>query len=312
MTSVRVAVTQTINAYPGMPDSLDGIPGLACKLGDIRDANVTHHLEIIERAAALGVKAIGLGELFVAPYFALSCDATWSALAEDASAGPTISAMSAAAARYNIVVIAPIYELDLVTGSRYNTAVVVDADGSVLGKYRKVHIPVGQNEQASFDETYYYNRAEVPQNSPSPKILGANPYFPVFQTAAGRVGVSICYDRHFAGTARSLAQAGAQLIFSPAVTFGSKSERLWELEFEVDAARHRVFFAGSNRLGSERPWNQPFFGKSHIVGPEGRLPDISTDPRLVIADCPLDSLDNPDSAGWNLARDTRPSVYTGK
>lgn len=310
MMNLRIAITQTISVYPNMPNSLDGLLALICKLDDIRNVNIAHHLELIEIAADAGVKAIGLGELFTAPYFALSRDETWFAFAEDAATGPTVTAMSLAATRYNMVVIAPIYELDRTTGSRYNTAVIIDADGSILGKYRKVHIPAGHNEQASFDEMYYYNRSEVPQNIPSPMILGKNPFFPVFQTVAGRVGVSICYDRHFEGVVRSLSRAGAQVIFSPAVTFGTKSSRLWQREFEVDAARHGVFIAGSNRFGAESPWNQPFFGNSHIVGPDGRLPDISSDSKLIIADCDLDSLASPDPSGWNLPRDARPSVYT--
>ena len=310
MMNLRIAVTQTINVYPNMPSTLDGLSELARKLDDIRNANILHHLKLIERAADAGVKAIGLGELFAAPYFALSHSNIWFEFAENAATGPTVVAMSAAAVRHKMVIVAPIYELDPDTGIRYNTAVVIDDDGLILGKYRKVHIPAGHNEKASFDETYYYDRPETPPNIPSPMILGKNPFFPVFQTAVGRIGVSICYDRHFEGVVRSLSRAGAQIIFFPAVTFGAKSERLWQREFEVDAARHHIFIAGSNRLGAEPPWNQPFFGNSHVVGPDGRLPDRSSDPKLIIADCDLDSLASPDPSGWNLPRDARPSIYT--
>ncbi len=99
----------------------------------------------------------------------------------------------------------------------------------------------GANEQGRFAETFYYGRGE------------SRPLYPVFKTSVGVIGVDICYDRHFEGVVGALARAGARLIFSPAVTFGAKSRRLWELEFLVDAARHRVFIGGSNRRGSEKP-----------------------------------------------------------
>ncbi|HHN78185.1 MAG TPA: hypothetical protein ENK11_05855, partial [Phycisphaerales bacterium] len=287
----------------------EDLPALADRLGDIRDANTAHHVELIAAAADADARIIGLGELFPAPYFALERREMWRNLAEDPHDGPTVRAMQRAAARRSIVIIAPIYELEKTTGRRFNTAVVIDADGSILGKYRKVHIPRGSNEQGTFDERFYYQPAEIPQNAPSPKILGKNPYFPVFDTAAARVGVAICYDRHFEGVMSSLARAGAQIVFSPAVTFGQKSRRMWPLEFAVDAARHNIFIAGSNRSGSEKPWNQPYFGQSHFTGPNGPLENIATHPDLVIADIDLDQLESPDPAGWNLQRDTRPETY---
>ena len=309
MSVVRAAMTQTVNAFAGMPEAVADLPGLEPCLEEIRQANLDHHQSLIEQAHDAGARVIGLGELFAAPYFALRRDAFWKTLAEDAQTGPTVTALSEVAGRLGIVIVAPIYELDRDTGKRFNTAVVIDADGSVLGKYRKTHIPVGGNEQGSFDERFYYGPSEVPQNQPSGKILGTNPYFPVFATQVGRIGVAICYDRHFEGVIRSLAQAGAQIIFSPAVTFGSKSEWMWEIEFPVDAARHRVYIGGSNRLGSERPWNQPYFGHSAFVGPEGHLDNLSEDTQLVLADLDLGALAGQDPSGWDLARDARPDIY---
>jgi beta-ureidopropionase len=309
MSMLRAAMTQTINAYADMPATVGDLPLLANRLEEIRKANVDHHLKLIEEAAHNEVRAICLGELFAAPYFALGREMFWRNLAEDASSGSTVSALAAAAQRLNIVIVAPIYELDAASGKRFNTAVIIDADGSILGKYRKTHIPVGGNEQGSFDERFYYGPSETPQNLPSAKTLGDNPYFPVFDTQAGRLGVAICYDRHFEGVVRSLTHAGAQLIFSPAVTFGQKSERMWGIEFAVDAARHQVFIGGSNRLGCECPWNQMYFGSSHFVGPNGRMDDLGKNSQLIIADLDLDSLSMPDPSGWNLARDTRPEIY---
>jgi N-carbamoylputrescine amidase len=274
----------------------------------VRRANVDHHLALIEAAAAAGVRIVGLGELFPAPYFALGGDPMWTALAEDAQDGLTVTAMRAAARRLGLVIVAPIYELDAASGRRFNTAVVVGADGAVLGTYRKAHIPRGQNEQGSFSEDLFYERSDG-GNRLGPSNVAANPYFPVWATPLGRIGVAICYDRHFEGVMASLALGGAELVFCPAVTFGQKSERMWRQEFAVDAARHNLFIGGSNRAGREPPWNQPYFGDSHFVGPNGRAVDVSTNPSLVIADLDLGQLGAPDPSGWNLPRDVRNDIY---
>ncbi|MEK7859381.1 MAG: nitrilase-related carbon-nitrogen hydrolase [Elusimicrobiota bacterium] len=306
---LRAALTQTVNAYPDMPSSVAGLAALRGRLEDVRRANLEHHAGLIGKAAAAGAKIVCLGELFSAPYFALHKDALWLDLAESAETGPSVRAMREAAARFGTIVIAPIYELDD-RGGRFNAAVVIDEQGRVLGRYRKTHIPCGTNEQGEFAETFYYGRSEGPCNAPSGEILGGNPYFPVFNTSVGKVGVAICYDRHFEGVVKSLAAAGAEVIFSPAVTFGAKSRRLWELEFLVDACRHRLFIGGSNRLGAEKPWGQEYFGGSHFAGPDGeKLADLSTDARLVISDLDLDALRRPDPSGWALARDARPGLY---
>jgi N-carbamoylputrescine amidase len=299
-------MTQTRNVYGPMPGSVDGLPELADWLDDVRRANVEHHRGLIAEAAGRGAGIVCLGELFAGPYFALRRDAFWRDLAEDARDGPTVTAMRQAAAEHAIVVIAPIYELTQ-AGERFNTAVVIDADGRVLGSYRKCHIPRGINEQGSFDETFYYAPSDG-RMVQTDAVSGINRYLPVFDTAAGRVGVAICYDRHFEGVMSGLAAGGARLIFCPAVTFGSQSGRMWDMEFAVDATRHRVFIGGSNRVGAETPWNQPYFGRSHFVGPTGRLDNISDHDNLVIADIDLDALDHPDPSGWDLRRDARPEI----
>lgn len=252
MSTVHAAMTQTVSAYRGMPARVDGLSTLAGKLDEIRKANLDHHSELIAQAASAGAHIIGLGELFPAPYFALARDPMWLDMAEDAAGGPSVTRMQAEASRHGVVIIAPIHELCAQTGDRFNTAVVIDRNGANLGKFRKAHIPHGANEQGAFDESFYYGPAVVPYNDASPKILGDNPLLPVFSTSVGRVGVSICYDRHFSRMAEGLARAGAQLIFSPAVTFGEKSRRMWNIEFECDAARNNVFIGGSNRRGDRK------------------------------------------------------------
>jgi N-carbamoylputrescine amidase len=140
--------------------------------------------------------------------------------------------------------------------------------------------------------------------------VSKNGYFPVFETSVGRLGVALCYDRHFEGVIWSLAQEGAQLVFCPAVTFGEKSQRMWHLEFQVDAARHNVFLGGSNRKGVEPPWNQPYFGESHFAGPAGKLANLSRNPALVISEVDLGELARPDPSGWALGRDLRNDIYS--
>jgi N-carbamoylputrescine amidase len=304
--SFRAALTQTCNAYGPMPTEIDGMAALESKLEDLRQANIDHHVGLLERASQAGAALVGLGELFSAPYFALHRHPVWRGLAEPAADGPTVSAMRAAARRLKLVLVVPIYER--AGQARFNTAVVIDADGALLGGYRKCHIPRGRNEAGAFDETYYYGAADGTAIPGLPRPTG-DPFFPVFESAACRIGVNICYDRHFEGVVAALARGGAQVIFSPAVTFGAKSRRMWDLEFQVDAARWRVIIGGSNRQGAEPPWNQEFFGASHFVGPEGRIADLSQDPRLVIAEIDLERLAGPDPAGWDLARDRRPELY---
>lgn len=303
MSTIRAAMTQTKNAYAPMPASAEQLSDLAGKLDDLREANLDHHTDLIAHAASAGARIIGLGELFPAPYFALGRDSMWLSMAEDAETGPSISRMQSEASRKNIVIIAPIYESCARTNKRFNTAVIINSDGTILGKFRKSHIPQGKNEQGTFDESFYYGPASDPYNNPSSKILGDNPLLPVFKTSIGRVGISICYDRHFPRMAEELARAGAQLIFSPAVTFGEKSRRMWDIEFECDAARHNLYIAGSNRSGAEPPWNQDYYGDSHFVGPNGRCANISKHENIVIADIDLEALDRPDPSGWDLARD---------
>jgi N-carbamoylputrescine amidase len=307
---VRVAMTETMNAYGPMPARLTDLHELAGRLEQLRAANVAHHVALMHAAKAQGAKIIGFGELFTGPYFALGKDPMWFDLAEDAEGGPTVTTLRAAARETQMVVVAPIYER-APDGRRFNTAVVIDERGEVLGRFRKVHLPEGANEQGSFDEPFYYERSDG-QNGRGSACVSSNDYFPVFQTSLGRVGVAICYDRHFEGVMSSLAKEGAELVFAPAVTFGKKSQRMWHLEFPVDAARHNLFIAGSNRRGTEPPFTQAYFGESYVTGPNGVLPNVSTHSDLVIAEVDLGELARPDPSGWNLPRDARWDLYSAR
>lgn len=308
--SVRVALTETRDMSTCLPRRAAELKDLdPALLETIRRENVEHHIDLAEAAANMGVQVICFGEMFTGPYFATRFDEVFLGMAECARTGPTVRTLQKVARDLNMVIVAPIYELEASTGLRYNTAVVIDADGDWLGCYRKTHIPVGQNDKGQFKETLYFGRSLGDMDNDGPTNISTNPYYPVFATAAGNIGVMICYDRHFEGVVRALSTQGAQLIFCPAVTFGTKSERMWEAEFATDASRHNVFIGGSNRKGSERPWNQPFFGRSYFVGPNGRLADLSERPELIVADVDLGALERPDPAGWNIARDIREEIY---
>ncbi|HEY1970407.1 MAG TPA: nitrilase-related carbon-nitrogen hydrolase, partial [Pseudonocardia sp.] len=160
---------------------------------------VDAHEKYARAAAAEGAQVMGFQEVFNAPYFCQVQEAKHYQWAEPVPDGPTVRRMCALAKELGLVLVVPIYEIDG-AGFYYNTAAVIDADGSYLGKYRKHHIP----QLPGFWEKYYFR----------PGNLG----WPVFDTAVGRIGVYICYDRHFPEGWRALGLAGAQLVYNPSAT----------------------------------------------------------------------------------------------
>ena len=176
----------------------------ACDTGEklevIREANVTKHLEIIERAGKAGVQILCMQEIFTGPYFCAEQTTRWYDATEAIPDGPTTTVMQQVAKKYEMVIVVPLYEVDG-TGVYYNTAAVIDADGTYLGKYRKNHIP---HTAPGFWEKFYFK----------PGNLG----YPVFKTRYATIGVYICYDRHFPEGARALGLAGAEIVFNPSAT----------------------------------------------------------------------------------------------
>lgn len=252
--------------------------------------NVRRGLEAVDRAAAAGAQLVCFAELsFEWFYPQRPAESTFRSHSETLE-GPIVTAFQKKAAEHGVVIVLNFFERDGL--ETYDCSPVIDANGVVLGMTRMVHI----TDYACFHEQGYY----------TPGDTGA----PVYQTRVGKIGVAICYDRHFEGVVAALAAAGAELVFSPAVTFGAKSRRMWDQEFLVDACRHRLFIGGSNRRGSEKPWNQEYFGASYFAGPDGeKVSNRSPRPDLVIADLDLGSLKKPDPSGWDLKRDVRPKIY---
>ena len=264
-------------------------------LDQLKQFMINKHVSLIEQAAAEGVQVLCLQELFYGPYFCAEQDARWYSMAEHVPDGPTVRLMQDLAKLHNMVLIVPVYEEEM-SGVFYNTAAVLDADGSYLGKYRKTHIP---HLAPGFWEKFYFK----PGNSG----------YPVFTTSVGTIGVYICYDRHFPEGARALGLNGAEIVFNPSATVAGLSEYLWELEQPAHAVANGYFVGAINRVGNEQPWNiGEFFGKSYFCNPKGEiLAQGSRDhDEVVVADLDLDEISEVRST-WQFFRDRRPETYGG-
>ena len=258
----------------------------------IRDAMVEAHLPLIDEAGRRGVQVLCLQEVFTQPYFCPSQDAKWYASAEPIPDGPTVKLMQERAKKHRMVIVAPLYE-EAMTGVYYNTAAVIDADGTYLGKYRKTHIP----QVAGFYEKFFFK----PGNSG----------WPVFQTAYCKLGVYICYDRHFPEGWRALALNGAEYIVNPSATVAGLSQYLWELEQPASAVANGCYIGAVNRVGREAPWNiGEFYGSSYFVNPRGKIiakasPDKD---ELISAEMDMNMVREVRNL-WQFFRDRRPEAY---
>jgi beta-ureidopropionase len=257
-----------------------------------KESMIKAHEDYARDAAAQGVKVICFQELFYGPYFCQVQDAAYYEYAESIP-GPTTERFQALAAELGMVMVLPMYEKEQ-EGVLYNTAAVVDADGSYLGKYRKHHIP----QVNGFWEKFYFR----------PGNLG----YPVFDTAVGKVGVYICYDRHFPEGWRELGLGGAQIVFNPSATSRGLSAYLWQLEQPASAVANEYFIGAINRVGSEPLGDNDFYGQSYFVDPEGKfVGDVGDthEAELIVRDVDL-SLIRTVRERWQFYRDRRPESYT--
>ncbi len=261
------------------------------KVSEIQAAALEKHLPLVEEAGKAGVKILCLQEIFNGPYFCPSQDKRWYAAAEPVP-GPTLELLTPYARKYEMVLVVPVYEREQ-AGVYYNTAAVIDADGKYLGKYRKNHIP----HTSGFWEKYFFK----------PGNLG----YPVFDTAYAKVGVYICYDRHFPEGARLLGLNGAEIVFNPSATVAGLSQYLWKLEQPAHAVANGYFMGCINRVGTEKPWEiGRFYGSSYFVDPRGNfLVEASEDKdELVHADLDLEMIEEVRQV-WQFYRDRRPETY---
>ena len=262
-------------------------------LAQIKKAMIDKHLKLIEQAAKQKVQILCLQELFYGPYFCAEQNQKWYEMTESVPDGPTTKLMQKIAAKHKMVIVVPVYEEEM-TGLYFNTASVIDADGRFLGKYRKHHIP---QVAPGFWEKFYF----------TPGDTG----YPVFQTRYAKVGVYICYDRHFPEGARILGLNGAEVVFNPSATVAGLSEYLWELEQPAHAVANGYFVAAINRVGVEKPWAiGEFYGKSYFCNPRGKIiAQASRDKdEVVVADLDLDMIAEVRKT-WQLFRDRRPDSY---
>jgi beta-ureidopropionase len=259
----------------------------------VKKAMIDKHIALIASAAKEGAQVVCLQELFYGPYFCAEQQARWYELTERVPDGPTTKLMAELARQHQIVLVVPVYEEDL-TGVYYNTAAVIDADGRYLGKFRKMHIP---HCAPGFWEKFYFR----------PGNLG----YPVFETRVGRIGVYICYDRHFPEGARCLGLNGAEIVFNPSATVAGLSEYLWKLEQPAHAVANGYFVGAINRPGFEEPWRiGEFYGQSYFCDPRGRMLAVGNrdSDDIVISDLDLDLIREVRNT-WQFFRDRRPETY---
>ncbi len=260
-------------------------------IAEIKEAMFQKHIPFIKEAGKKGVQILCLQEIFNTPYFCPGQDKKWYASAEPVP-GPTTERIAEYAKKYDMVIIVPVYEKEQ-PGVLYNTAAVIDADGTYLGKYRKSHIP----HTSGFWEKFFFK----PGNSG----------YPVFQTKYAKVGVYICYDRHFPDGARCLGLNGAEIVYNPSATVAGLSQYLWKLEQPAHAVANGYFMGCINRVGEEKPWNLgKFYGSSYFVDPRGQIFAQASEDKdeLLVSDFDLDMIDEVRST-WQFYRDRRPETY---
>jgi len=257
------------------------------------ESMVQKHERYAREAAEQGAQIMCFQELFNASYFPQEQDAKWYELAEPVPDGPTIERMQKLAQETRMVLVVSLYEEDG-PGIYYNTAAVIDVDGAYLGKYRKTHLP----HLSGFWEKFYFR----------PGNLG----YPVFDTAVAKVGVYICYDRHFPEGARVLGLNGAEIVFIPSATSRGLSEHLWRIEQTSHAIANGYFVGTINRVGVERDLGpNDYYGQSYFCTPRGEFVGEVGDAyeeELIVRDLDLDLIREVRDV-WQFYRDRRPDAY---
>lgn len=224
------------------------IAGIQMACSQKKEKNIDRAVKLVSLAAEREAKIICLQELFHTHWFPKDINKKNFGLAESFN-GPTLEAMQPLARDKEVVLICPIFEKEG-EDAFYNSAIVIDSGGEILGVYRKVHIP------------------QIPLWEEKSYFTPGNRGFPVFPTAYGRIGVQLCWDNFFPEGTRCLALKGAQIIFSPTAAAFASQER-WQTMISANAMANGVFILRVNRVGSEE--KQDFYGKSFCVGPEGEL-----------------------------------------
>jgi N-carbamoylputrescine amidase len=263
--------------------------------GEDPGENLARALAAVERAATDGASLVCLPELFRTRYFCQTEDAANFALAEPVP-GPTTRAVQEAAARLGVVVVASVFERRA-AGLFHNTAVVVDADGSLVGTYRKMHVP----EDPRFYEKFYF----------APGDQG----FRAFDTRAGRIGVLVCWDQWYPEAARLTALRGPWILFYPTAigtwtgeaALEAEQHDAWRTVQRAHAIANGVFVAAANRVGLEDELR--FWGGSFVARPSGALlAEARGGEEVLLVDCDPAEVDR-QRQGWPFLRDRRVDAY---
>jgi len=263
------------------------VAGVQMFCSEEKERNVDKAVRLAQIAAEKGAQIICFQELFSTHWFPKEMDRKHFTLAENLK-GPSLGRMREVARTHEIALVCPFFE-EGEEGGFYNTAVVFDAGGEILGRYRKIHVP----QIPLWEEKYYF----------APGNLG----FPVFHTRFAAIGIQVCWDNFFPEGSRILALKGAQIIFSPtAAAFAS--QKRWETVISGNAISNGVFVFRVNRVGSEE--KQDFYGKSFCVSPEGEMVDRPTGMKEGIALVEMDLGDvERVRREWSFFKDRRPETY---
>ncbi|MDJ0752352.1 MAG: nitrilase-related carbon-nitrogen hydrolase [Ardenticatenaceae bacterium] len=257
-----------------------------------KESMIQKHVDYARQAADQGAQVMCFQELFYGPYFCQVQDPQFFSYVEDIPDGPTTELMQTLAQELNMVLVVPIYERDGV-GVYYNTAAVIDSDGSYKGKYRKTHIP----HLPGFWEKFYFR----------PGNLG----YPVFDTSVGKIGVYICHDRHFPEGARALGLNGAEIVFIPSATSRGLSQHLWRIEQTSHAIFNTYYVGTINRVGIEEYGDDDFYGESYFCDPKGQfIGDLGSayDEELIVRDLDLSMIQEVRDT-WHFYFNRRPDQY---
>ena len=274
-----------------MPRIVRGALLQASWTGD-KESMIQKHVEAAHEAKKQGAQVMLFQELFYGPYFCQVQDTQYYSYTELIPDGPTTQQFSSIAKELGLVMVLPMYEHEQ-AGVYYNTAAVIDADGKYLGKFRKQHIP----QTKGFWEKFYFRPG--------------NGGYPIFETAVGKVGVYICYDRHFPEGWRALGLNGAEIVFNPSATHRGLSEYIWRIEQPAAAVANMYYVGAINRVGIEPLGDDDFYGQSYFVDPEGQFVGDVGDaykPELIVRDLDLDKIKLVRDR-WAFYRDRRPDAY---
>jgi N-carbamoylputrescine amidase len=277
-----------------------GIVQMRCT-ADPRE-NLAKAIARVEEAAARGAQIVCLQELFTSQYFCQVEDHKYFQLAEEIP-GPSTEALSAVAKKLSVVIVASLFEKRS-AGLYHNTAAIIDADGSYLGKYRKMHIP----DDPLFYEKFYF----------TPGDLG----FKAWETRYAKIGVCVCWDQWYPEAARLTALAGAQILFYPTAIgwhpsekghYGKRQHDSWETIQRSHAIANGCYVAVPNRVGHEAPDGGDgieFWGQSFVADPAGQIVAKASmdEEEILIVDADLDALDT-QRTHWPFFRDRRIDAY---